>query len=291
MILFHTLKQVNNGNVEPFRGFGHIAMMTPDVNVACADLEKQGVSFHKKPHEGILIMQLSLSLSGIHQYNIFVVTFCCLSGKMKHIAFALDPDRYWIEIIPRGTPNPSDGSPNLAPTASIKPSPFEKVSHLESYKYTFAQTMFRIKDPKQSLKFYCDILGMTLLYISHKSDFSLYFLTCVTDPEEKKFIEALDKTSPEAHEYMKKIFSPVIELTHNHGTENNSEFKYHNGNDQDQGQLRGFGHTGFLVDDLTSTCVYLEQQGVSFKKKPTDGNMKDIAFVYDPDNYWYVHYY
>ena len=53
---------------------------------------------------------------------------------MRHIAFALDPDRYWIEVIPRGTPNPSDGSPNPNPAASIKASPYEKVPNLELYK-------------------------------------------------------------------------------------------------------------------------------------------------------------
>jgi lactoylglutathione lyase len=37
----------------------------------------------------------------------------------------------------------------------------------------------------------------------------------------------------------------VIELTHNHGTESNADFKYHNGNDEDkEGMTRGFGHTG-----------------------------------------------
>lgn len=155
-------------------------------------------------------------------------------------------------------------------------------------RYTLAQTMIRVKDPKKSLHFYCDILGMTLLYISHKSDFSLYFLACITDPAEKHFIDSMDKNSSEGHEYMKHTFAPVIELTHNHGTENKPDFKYHNGNDQDQGQLRGFGHTGFLVDNLTESCAFMEQEGVLFKKKPTDGNMKDIAFVYDPDNYWCV---
>lgn len=65
--------------------------------------------------------------------------------------------------------------------------------------------------------------------------------------------------------------------------------RYHNGNDQDQGQLRGFGHVGFLVDDLNAVCTWLESKGVAFKKKPQDGNMRDIAFAYDPDNYWYVY--
>lgn len=55
-------------------------------------------------------------------------------GKMRHIAFALDPDGYWIEVIPRGTPNQADGSPNLNPSASIRASPYEKVADLESYK-------------------------------------------------------------------------------------------------------------------------------------------------------------
>ena len=38
--------------------------------------------------------------------------------------------------------------------------------------------------------------------------------------------------------------------------------------------LRGFGHTGFLCDDLDSACEYLEQSGVAFKKKPLEGSMR-----------------
>ncbi len=30
----------------------------------------------------------------------------------------------------------------------------------------------------------------------------------------------------------------------------------------------------------------MESKGVAFKKKPSDGNMRTIAFAYDPDNYW-----
>jgi len=43
---------VNNGNVEPFRGFGHIAVMTRDVYAASAELEAKGVRFQKRPDEG-----------------------------------------------------------------------------------------------------------------------------------------------------------------------------------------------------------------------------------------------
>ena len=65
--------RINNGNVEPYRGFGHLAVMTPDVYAACADLEAAGVSFQKKPDE----------------------------GRMKGLAFCLSPEGYWIEIIRR----------------------------------------------------------------------------------------------------------------------------------------------------------------------------------------------
>lgn len=45
---------------------------------------------------------------------------------------------------------------------------------------------------------------------------------------------------------------------------------------------------GFLVDDLDSACSFLESSGVQFKKKPADGNMRGLAFAYDPDGYWYA---
>ena len=29
-----------------------------------------------------------------------------------------------------------------------------------------------------------------------------------------------------------------------------------------------------------------KEQGVAFKKRPHEGNMRNIAFAYDPDGYW-----
>lgn len=42
----------NNGNVEPHRGFGHIAFFTDNVYTSCSELEERGVKFQKKPDEG-----------------------------------------------------------------------------------------------------------------------------------------------------------------------------------------------------------------------------------------------
>jgi hypothetical protein len=40
------------------------------------------------------------------------------------------------------------------------------------------------------------------------------------------------------------------------------------------------------VDDLDKSCERFESLGVKFKKRPSDGNMKTIAFILDPDGYW-----
>lgn len=74
----------------------------------------------------------------------------------------------------------------------------------------------------------------------------------------------------------------ILELTHNWGTENDSNFTYHDGNQEP----RGFGHIAFKVPDVAKACERFEQLGVIFQKKPSDGSMKSIAFIKDPDGYW-----
>lgn len=63
--------KVANGNEEPHRGFGHIAISVDNIQVACKVLERAGAQFQKKLDE----------------------------GKMRNIAFVKDPDGYWVELI------------------------------------------------------------------------------------------------------------------------------------------------------------------------------------------------
>lgn len=65
--------KVNTGNKEPHRGFGHTCISVDNIQAACKRLEDAGYKFQKKLSD----------------------------GRMRHIAFALDPDGYWVEIISR----------------------------------------------------------------------------------------------------------------------------------------------------------------------------------------------
>ncbi|KAI8826994.1 glyoxalase I [Fimicolochytrium jonesii] len=144
--------------------------------------------------------------------------------------------------------------------------------------YEFNHTMYRVKDPKASLDFYTETLGMKLITKLDFSEakFTLYFLG-YNVPQ-----SILDSSEEERKKY---AFSRpgVLELTHNWGTESDDTFKgYHTGNSEP----RGYGHIGVLVDDLEAACERFEQHGVKFIKKPSDGRQKNIAFVTDPDGYW-----
>jgi lactoylglutathione lyase len=90
----------------------------------------------------------------------------------------------------------------------------------------------------------------------------------------------------------------------NKGTEDKADFKYHNGNDEPQGASAhvllprqrtrltfcvccpGFGHLAIAVDDVAEAEKRFDSLGVNFKKRTTDGKMRHIAFILDPDNYW-----
>ncbi|EUC63977.1 lactoylglutathione lyase [Rhizoctonia solani AG-3 Rhs1AP] len=144
----------------------------------------------------------------------------------------------------------------------------------ETSSFKFNHTMIRVKDPQVSLKFYQDVLGMELVSKSEFSDFTLYFLA---------YDHSDGKATAEEKTNERFSREGILELTHNHGTENDADFSYASGN-SDPG--KGFGHIAISVNDVEQACERFEKLGVSFKKRPSDGKMRHIAFILDPDGYW-----
>jgi lactoylglutathione lyase len=87
--------------------------------------------------------------------------------------------------------------------------------------------MIRVKDADKSLKFYQEVIGMTLLRTAENeaAGFNLYFLGY---PGAQGATQDGKTANREG----------LLELTWNYGTEKDANFKYHNGNDEPQ----GFGH-------------------------------------------------
>ena len=114
-------------------------------------------------------------------------------------------------------------------------------------------TMIRVNDLDESVRFYCDLLGMKLI---RKKDypsgrFTLAFVGYGTETE-----------------------SAAIELTHNWDTK-----EYELGT--------GFGHVAVGVEDIYKTCETLRAKGAKIVREP--GPMKhggtEIAFIEDPNGY------
>lgn len=114
-------------------------------------------------------------------------------------------------------------------------------------------TMLRVGNLEESLKFYCDVLGMKLLRQKEYPD--------------GKFTLAFVGYGDEANH-------TVLELTYNWGVD-----KYDLGN--------AYGHIALGVDDIHTTCQEIKARGGKVTREP--GPMKHgttvIAFVEDPNGY------
>jgi lactoylglutathione lyase len=104
-------------------------------------------------------------------------------------------------------------------------------------------------------------MGMKLLVERHFSDFSLYFMgsSIISDDSDYKI-----------------MFQLVLELTHNHGTESDKRFKHFNGNED--GKI-GFGHIGFLVDDVYKACDGIREMGCGFQKVRSREQTRDFLKI------------
>jgi lactoylglutathione lyase len=106
--------------------------------------------------------------------------------------------------------------------------------------------MVRVTNLEESLRFYCDHLGLEELrrFDVEAGRFTLVFLGADENPETQ------------------------LELTHNWDPE-------------ELGAGRNFGHLAYNVKDIYQTCQKLMDAGVTINRPPRDGHM---AFVRSPDD-------
>lgn len=164
--------------------------------------------------------------------------------------------------------------------------------------------MLRVKDPQASLKFYTEVSLLSPLASLFRSSrqatdprhgprcqsvhltLSPLALTHTNSSSENEFetftlyFLAFDHGSPTTPEN-RFAREGILELTHNHGTESDPSFPGYASGNSEPG--RGFGHIAITVDDIEAACARFETLGVRFQKKLTDGKMKHIAFILDPD--------
>lgn len=121
------------------------------------------------------------------------------------------------------------------------------------------------------MKFY-EHLGMSVIERKDFPDnkFSLYFLAYAGPNSASKDNHWTNREG-------------IIELTHNHGTENDPNYTVANGNKEPG---KGFGHTCISVDNIQAACKRISDAGYKFQKRLEDGRMRHIAFALDPDGYW-----
>ena len=127
----------------------------------------------------------------------------------------------------------------------------------------YLHTMVRVSDLDESLRFYCEGLGLKEIsrMDSEKGRFTLIFLATPEDVEAAGYPGGVYTGSkiPEG--------LPCVELTHNWDPE-----EYTGG--------RNFGHLAYRVDDIYALCEKLQASGVTINRPPRDGHM---AFIKTPD--------
>lgn len=122
----------------------------------------------------------------------------------------------------------------------------------------YLHTMVRVENLEESLKFYCDVLGLveTRRYDNEGGRFTLVFLAAPHDVERARENKA-----------------PLVELTYNWPDEETGKVEAYTGG-------RNFGHLAYRVDNIYAFCQKVMDAGVTINRPPRDGYM---AFIKSPD--------
>ncbi|GAA5846555.1 hypothetical protein JCM5353_005352 [Sporobolomyces roseus] len=157
---------------------------------------------------------------------------------------------------------------------------------------TLHHLCIRIKDPKVSLPFYKEILGMRTLFTLNAGPFSVYYM--YHSDKENDTQETFENFADQ---------KGLLELIHRHGSENEN-LEYRSGNELEH---QGFGHLGLMVEDVPGTMKRAEEAGYKVIKGLGEASSESfgwpegtpqpnkaycdlyskIVMIQGPDNYWF----
>jgi len=218
----------------------------------------------------------------------------------------------------------SEQPPATAASSSSSPSPFPHGVFLPNgaltdpplppdhptVGYKLNHFMLRMRDPKASLHFYVDLMGMRTVFTMNVGPFTIYYLGYPQTPEHRADLPRFGQDTAVNLQHTLGL----LELYHVHGSEK-ADYSYETGNTPPN---LGFGHLGFTVPDVPKALDRLKSNGVEILKglgvctresipisdwenergvgvevKGTDSEIhpeyrkvfEKIAFVKDPDGY------
>ncbi|WAO91428.1 Lactoylglutathione lyase [Fusarium falciforme] len=125
--------------------------------------------------------------------------------------------------------------------------------------YRLNHTMLRIRDPRKSLHFYINLMGMRTVFAMNIGPVNAWYLGY---PKTSEHQADLKKFGEETVQNLRQ-FEGLLELGHIKGSENQPEGYYQNGNDPPN---LGFGHLGFTVPDVPAALKRLKDNGVEVVK-------------------------
>lgn len=139
---------------------------------------------------------------------------------------------------------------NVCRVEVIGQNPVEKTENIKETNtetYSMNHTMVRVKNVEDSLKFYQEVMGMTLLRTSENKDagFNLYFLGYGSPPSG----ETANGVNPTAKR------EGLLELTWNYGSEKEEGPVYTDGNKEPQGEYFGVIQKQFQLDQATDNLM------------------------------------
>ncbi|KAJ9223572.1 hypothetical protein DTO271D3_5886 [Paecilomyces variotii] len=138
--------------------------------------------------------------------------------------------------------------------------------------YKLNHFMLRIRDPRRTLHFYIDLMGMRTVFTMNFGPCTIYYLG-YPPPDTPSLPEWAANTAT-AHNLTRTL--GLLELYHVHGTEKPEEeggFPISTGNEP---PALGFGHLGFTVPDVREALNRLKGEGVRVIKDLGEAERKDV---------------